>query len=872
MLRKAVSLIVVFILLASCLPISAAADEYRDYRDMEMTLNTPGLPRYIKCSFQYDTEYGEIAADYPSFEPEGFYFPLSGDAYDSMYDLDYQAEDGLITFEYTLKPGYDLEYLEDCLDRNAVATGRALVSRGETVLHALDLFHAAVCFKVKNWHTMSLYTATVQDMVLTDGTVMMKDGQRLSNATSNIHPHNLAAPDPPVSVSENYRKLLLSQYRLSDAQVSSFDVLCEHLTESGSVDWALVRVSVAEAAAPAYYEFGNRVLTSDKSGSPFTFGVGLFDAQHGRFFDITDRRAEDYPELEAVWTVGGDGRLIGDMDGDNALTVSDVTLIQRCQAEMISYPEDDINPHAVGHPDSVAFFSDFDHDGERGIIDATMIQRFLAEMPHRTAEWSAYEIPTEPMREPDDASIPRITAFRSLGTGIEITVGAVPGAEKYRVYYKNENNNWVKMGETSGEPFLATNDVAVGKAYAYTVRCIKADLSSFTSDYDHTGWTYTYDPQLDTPKITRTEAVTDGVKVSWSAVEGAGLYRVYCRHSANDSWKKLGDTASTNYVYTGAPQDYELYYTVRCLSKNGNGFASAHDPEGTLFRLIQTPELLYVEAHMDGVSFYLPDISHFNSDVAVYRKEKSGWKRIGVAPKCSTYTDTDAVPGKTYTYTCRCLSDDGSYFVSGFNSTGWTISFTLDKCIPALEFVFYMGEDIVLAQPKNGNKFDIPHYALEITDVSDNYIGGFILEGDAPTYLRATEFSENSELKFYLIGLNENNEQITDYNEDGFRVQMLQPRENLRVVKLGDRRYRFRWDAGKSGSYSTLTGFSLIDNSNLESMDEVTGYLYSDVDLSGYPEDREWTAMVVTITKEELSSSVPVTISFRESDFDSITE
>ena len=78
MLKKALSLVFVLVLLVSCLPLSAgAAEEYREYRDLEMTLSTPGLPQYIKCIFQYNTENTEIVSDYPGFEPEGFYFPMA---------------------------------------------------------------------------------------------------------------------------------------------------------------------------------------------------------------------------------------------------------------------------------------------------------------------------------------------------------------------------------------------------------------------------------------------------------------------------------------------------------------------------------------------------------------------------------------------------------------------------------------------------------------------------------------------------------------------------------------------------------------------------------------------------------------------------
>ncbi len=875
MLKKALSLVFVLVLLVSCLPLSAsAAEEYRDYRDLEMTLSTPGLPQYIKCIFQYNTENTEIVSDYPGFEPEGFYFPMAEDTFDYMYDVAYQVEDGLITFEYTLKPGYDLEYLEDCLDRTAAAERAPLIKRGENVRHTLTLFHAAACFKVRNWYELDVsYKLKVQDMVLTDGTVMMQDGNRLSDAYSSIYPYNLAKPETPAPEPDRYHELTLSQYHMTYDQLSSFETIYKHQAEDGAVDWALVRaVSNSPVDTPAYYEFCNRVLDIENSGIPFTFNVGVYNAKRMKMFDLTECKAEDYPDLEEVWTEIGDGRLIGDMDADNSLTVSDAAIIQRCAADITPYPEDDVNPAAGSNPDAIKYFSDFDADGDRGIVDATMIQRYIADMPHRTEEWSAYELPTEAFHTPDDLSIPRITGFRSLGSGIEISIDPVPGAEKYRFYFKNKNGNWEKMGETTGAPFVSTNAVEVGKTYTYTVRCIKADLSSFTSDYYKTGWSYTYDPQLDTPQITHIEATNDGVKISWAPVEGAEKYRVFYRHAEYGSWDQIGDTDATNYLHTAAWDGSEYYYTVRCLSKNGNGFASAYDPEGVPFRLRHTPELDNMQANPDGVSFTVRNISDPIRKIAVYRKEKSGWKRIDVVPEGSTYIDTDAVPGKTYTYTCRCLSDDGSYFVSKFNSTGWTQKFTVDEVIPVLEYYGYSADNEAYIHPRGEDKFNIPKFAVEVCDKSDNYLCTFIIDSYETYFLTDEIFEKYNELKLYFFGLDENEELLTYYKEGGFSFKKVFPRENLRAVKLDDRKYRFRWDAGKSGYYETMSNFNLTDFDGTLIDSDLIYSSYYDVDLSDYPEDKEWTAYVVATAGDGVSVSQAIAIDFCEADFNSKTE
>ena len=67
-------------------------------------------------------------------------------------------------------------------------------------------------------------------------------------------------------------------------------------------------------------------------------------------------------------SLGKVDRLLGDSDGDDSVTIVDATVIQRHLAEI---------PTAV----YIEAAADADQDGEVTIIDATAIQRWLAELP-----------------------------------------------------------------------------------------------------------------------------------------------------------------------------------------------------------------------------------------------------------------------------------------------------------------------------------------------------------------------------------------------------------------------------------------------------------------------------------------------------------
>ena len=113
---------------------------------------------------------------------------------------------------------------------------------------------------------------------------------------------------------------------------------------------------------------------------------------------------------------------------------------------------------------------------------------------------------------------------------------------------------------------------------------------------------------------------------------------------------------------------------------------------------------------------------------------------------------------------------------------------------------------------------------------------------------------------------------LTYYKEGGFSFKKVFPRENLRAAKLGDRKYRFRWDAGESGFYGTMSNFNLTDFDGTLIDSDLINSSYYDVDLSDYPEDKEWTAFVVATTKNGMSVSQAIAIDFCEADFNSKKE
>ena len=168
---------------------------------------------------------------------------------------------------------------------------------------------------------------------------------------------------------------------------------------------------------------------------------------------------------------------------------------------------------------------------------------------------------------------PEISKVESVNGGVKISWNKSNGAEKYRVYYKG-SKGWTRLADTTSTAYT-DKAVSSGKNYTYTVRCISADAKRFTSGYNGKGKSIKY---VAAPKISKTEATYNSVKISWGKVNGAEKYRVYVKNGK--SWKKLADTTSTTFNDKNVSAKKTYIYTVRCINSSANKFTSGYDSKG----------------------------------------------------------------------------------------------------------------------------------------------------------------------------------------------------------------------------------------------------------------------------------------------------
>ena len=252
--------------------------------------------------------------------------------------------------------------------------------------------------------------------------------------------------------------------------------------------------------------------------------------------------------------------------------------------------------------------------------------------------------------------------------GVFIEWDRIQGASKYRVFRRTGNGNWQTLGDTQDVAFTDTA-AQMNTAYSYTVRCVSNDGKTYLSNYNN-GAAIT---RVKAPVLSNLENVNGGVMVKWGSVPGAAEYRVFRKGVSDTKWKTLGDLTGTSYVDRSAQSGTKYIYTVRCITSGTKFFASDYDHNGKTIAYVAAPPLQPLEGGNSGVVIKWAGVKGANR-YRVFRKGSSGWSSIGETTGTS-YTDSNVSPGKTYTYTVRCISSDGSTYTSGYDHTGKTITY-----------------------------------------------------------------------------------------------------------------------------------------------------------------------------------------------------
>lgn len=260
---------------------------------------------------------------------------------------------------------------------------------------------------------------------------------------------------------------------------------------------------------------------------------------------------------------------------------------------------------------------------------------------------------------------PKLTSVSAGNGGTVIQWDKVTGAEKYRVFYKTASSGWTKIADTTGTSYTWAN-AEYGKEYTFTVRCISKDGSAYVSLYDATGKSL---KSFAAPKLSAVSNTATGVKLSWEKVSGAAKYRVFYKANGESTWHKAGDTTSTSYTWTGAVCGKDYSFTVRCITKDAKAYTSGYNTVGLSIKYLTAPVMTSVTADTDKTIIKWNKVNGAEKYRIYYKTGSGDWTKIADTTATS-YTFTGAGIGKDYTFTVRCVSSDGTRFVSAYNSKG----------------------------------------------------------------------------------------------------------------------------------------------------------------------------------------------------------
>ena len=355
---------------------------------------------------------------------------------------------------------------------------------------------------------------------------------------------------------------------------------------------------------------------------------------------------------------------------------------------------------------------------------------------------------------------PVISSLQNVFGGVTVKWSKNSAIDSYRIYRKTKNTGWKRIGTSDSGSFTDTTAVS-GINYTYTLRALDAE-NNFASYYNG-GKSVTY---VKAPTINKIENTVTGSKISWGKCSGASKYRVY--YLKNKSWKALGNTSATSFTHNKLKSETKYTYTVRCLDSKGN-FVSGYDKNGTSNIFLNPPKISSLANINGGVEIKWNTLKYADG-YRVYRKTKNtGWTRIGNTED-NTFKDTNVKSGTAYTYTVRCVDEDGnfaSYFNNGKSvtfvktptinkientATGSKISW--GKCSGASKYrVYYLknkswkalGNTSATSFTHNKLKSETKYtYTVRCLDSKGNFVSGYDKNGTSNTFIAPPAISKVS--------------------------------------------------------------------------------------------------------------------------------
>ena len=181
---------------------------------------------------------------------------------------------------------------------------------------------------------------------------------------------------------DKFKETFPYQYQWDRLHWPYYSEMYYHHDGNGETDWALIytfnMVQVTWMVKTGCF-VGNRAIYGISSNSVFESWYGIYDVKNDTFKALPSVADGEFADLEDVVDQLQIGVQIGDADQDGKITILDATRIQRILANIADDFDDTFYGKALDSS-TAKYVSDYDRDGERTVLDATKIQKRLASL------------------------------------------------------------------------------------------------------------------------------------------------------------------------------------------------------------------------------------------------------------------------------------------------------------------------------------------------------------------------------------------------------------------------------------------------------------------------------------------------------------
>lgn len=430
-------------------------------------------------------------------------------------------------------------------------------------------------------------------------------------------------------------------------------------------------------------------------------------------------------------------------------------------------------------------------------------------------------------------SLEKEGVIMGVGTAFMLVPEVYPVNAFSTFTYKSGNTDIVTVDKYGRIKAVGTGSTTV-KVTANT-----GGSKSYPVTVDNSGTVKIIDTQsIATPAISSLTAVTNGIKLKWSAVSGAKGYRIYRLDGAG--WVGLGNVTTTEYTDTNVAFGNTYTYTLRCLDGNHNPISDYNHTGWKIAYGLSTPKITSAVSAANGVVVSWGKVPGAFA-YRVYCKNATGWTNLGTVTTTS-FTDTKIKSGETRTYTVRCVDNKG-VFTSDFDRTG------VKGSRPAAPKVNSISSSIDGVLLKWNAISGVYGYRI----FKKNSAGSWVRLGTttANTFTDTTAVSGTTYI-YTVRCIDKNDSYISDFNHTGFKITYIAAPivSNIVVVNNG---VTLSWSAVKGASSYRV--FYMNASGDWIRLAKVTGTSYTDTAIK-QGETRVYTVRCMNAKESYISDFV----------------